>query len=57
MYIGRCPDPITGIHADDPVEVYEELCEVLALADVIDDYETRGRPLPVHRVRPVLQAE
>ena len=55
VYIGRCPDLITGIHGDDPVQVYEELCEVIA--DVIDDFESRGRPLPDPRVRPVLQAQ
>ena len=52
VYIGRCPDLITGIHGDDPVQVYEELCEVIAA--VIDDFETRGQPLPDPRVRPVL---
>ena len=55
VYIGRCPDLITGIHGDDPVQVYEELCEVIA--DVIDDFETRGQPLPDPRVRPVLQVK
>ena len=54
-YIGTCPDLITGIHGDDPVQVYQELCEVIA--DVIDDFETRGRPLPDPRVIPVLQAK
>ena len=29
-------------HGDDPVQVYEELCEVIA--DVIDDFETRDNP-------------
>ena len=55
VYIGRCPDLITGIHGDDPVQVYEELCEVIA--DVIADFETRGQPLPDPRVRPVLQVQ
>ena len=55
VYIGRCPDLITGIHGDDPVQVYEELCEVIAA--VIDDFETRGQPLPDPRVRPVLQVK
>ena len=39
VYIGRCPDLITGIHGDDPVQVYEELCEVVA--DVIADFKSR----------------
>ncbi len=29
-YIGKCPDVITGIHGDDPVQLYRELCEVVA---------------------------
>ena len=28
VYIGKCPDLITGIHGDDPVKLYGELCEV-----------------------------
>ena len=55
VYIGRCPDLITGVHGDDPVQVYKELCEVIA--DVIDDFRTRGRPLPDPRVRPVFASE
>lgn len=55
VYIGRCPDLITGIHGDNPVQVYEELCDVIA--DVIDDLERRGQPLPRPRVRPVLQPQ
>ena len=51
VYIGRCPDLITGIHGVQPMQVYEELCEVLA--DVIRHYESRGRPLPEPRVRPM----
>ena len=43
------------IHGDDPVQVYEELCEVIA--DVIDDFETRGQPPPDPRVSPVLQVK
>ena len=50
VYVGRCPDLITGIHGDDPVQVYEELCDVIA--DVIHDFETRGLTLPDLRVKP-----
>ena len=28
-YIGKCPDLMTGIHGDDPVTVYGELCDVV----------------------------
>lgn len=51
VYIGRCPDLITGIHGDDPVQLYAELCEVLD--DVIDHFGKNGRPLPTPRVRPM----
>ena len=51
VYIGKCPDLITGIHGDDPLQVYEELCEVVA--DVIRHFESRGRSLPEPRVKPV----
>ena len=51
VYIGKCPDLITGIHGDDPLQVYEELCEVIE--DVIRHFESHGRPLPEPRVKPV----
>lgn len=51
VYIGQCPDLITGIHGDDPLRVYEELCEVIA--DVVHYFESEGLPLPEPRVRPV----
>ena len=49
IYIGKCPDLITGIHGDDPVQLYGELCEVIE--DVIQNFETERRPLPNPRVR------
>lgn len=51
VYIGRCPDLITGIHGDDPKQVYAELCEVIE--DVIDHFQSEGRSLPLPRVRPM----
>lgn len=50
-YIGRCPDLITGIHGDDPVRVYEDLCQ--AIDDVITHFEQEGRPLPPPTVKPM----
>lgn len=50
-YIGKCPDLITGIHGDDPVKLYGELCEVVQ--DVIDHFVAENRPLPQARVRPM----
>jgi hypothetical protein len=51
VYIGKCPDLITGIHGDDPVELYGELCEVVE--DVVRHFKTLGRPLPSPSVRPM----
>lgn len=50
-YIGKCPDLITGIHGNDPVKLYGELCEVVA--EVIHHFETEGRALPSPRIRPM----
>ena len=53
VYIGKCPDLITGIHGGDPVKVYAELCEVVD--EVIEQLKADGRPLPVPQVRPMLE--
>lgn len=53
VYIGKCPDLITGIHGDDPLQVYGELCE--AVEDVIAHFESEERSLPSPRVRPMQQ--
>ena len=50
-YIGKCPDLITGIHGDNPVRLYSELCEVID--DVIRHLEIEGRSLPRPRIRPM----
>lgn len=50
-YIGKCPDLITGIHGNDPVKVYAELCDVVE--DVIAHFESEGRALPSPSVRPM----
>ena len=50
-YIGKCPDLITGIHGDDPVKLYGELCEVVE--DVIAHFKIEGRALPNPCVRPM----
>jgi hypothetical protein len=53
VYIGKCPDLITGIHGDDPVEVYKELGEVVQ--EVIDHFLQIGRDLPTARTRPMME--
>lgn len=50
-YIGQCPDLISGIHGDDPIRLYAELCEVVD--DVIRHFKSEGRPLTVPTVRPM----
>jgi hypothetical protein len=53
VYIGKCPDLISGIHGDDPVTVYRELGEVVQ--EVIDHFEQSGRKLPPPRTRPMME--
>lgn len=50
-YLGKCPDLITGIHGDDPLQVYSDLGEVVEA--VIEHFEAEGRPLPAPTVRPM----
>ncbi|MGA1195695.1 MAG: pilus assembly protein HicB [Candidatus Latescibacterota bacterium] len=50
-YIGKCPDLITGIHGDNPIQVYHDLCEVIT--DVLHHFESEGRRLPKPRIRPM----
>ncbi len=47
-YVGKCPDLITGIHGDDPVRLYAELCEVVE--DVVSHFETVSRAIPTQRL-------
>jgi predicted RNase H-like HicB family nuclease len=53
VYIGKCPDLITGIHGEDPVSVFRELNEVVE--DVIHHFISTGRQLPTERVRPMME--
>ncbi len=50
-YIGKCPDLMTGLHGEDPVKLYGELCDVTE--DIIRHFEAEGRPLPSTRIRPM----
>ena len=52
-YLGKCPDLITGIHGDDPVQLYSELCEIVD--DVIEHLDNSGKPLPKSRVHPMME--
>ena len=51
VYIGKCPDLITGIHGHDPQQVYTDLIEVIE--DVIDHFVSEKRRLPSPQVRPM----
>jgi predicted RNase H-like HicB family nuclease len=51
VYIGKCPDVVTGIHGHDPVQVYADLCEVVD--EVLAHFESQGRALPPRSVRPM----
>ena len=51
VYLGKCPDVITGIHGADPVQVYAELCDVVD--EVVEHLESSGRVLPMPRTRPM----
>lgn len=50
-YLGKCPDLISGIHGDDPVRLYAELCEIVD--EVVHHLEAQGRALPPPRTRPM----
>jgi hypothetical protein len=51
VYIGKCPDLITGIHGTDPIQVYEELCDVVE--GVITSHLEKNIPLPPASIRPM----
>ena len=51
VYLDRCPDLITGIHGDEPIQLYAELCGVVE--DDIRHFESEERPLPTPRIRPM----
>ena len=54
VYIGKCPDLITGIHGDDPVQVYRELGEVVQ--EVIDHFQLcRAGTSTRHERRPMME--
>ena len=51
VYIGKCPDLITGIHGDEPMSLYGDLCEVVD--DVLNHLQSEGRTHPVPQIRPM----
>ncbi len=51
IYIGKCPDLITGIHGDNPIKLYGELCEVIE--DVIQHFVKENRELPSPKIHPM----
>ncbi len=53
VYFGKCPDLITGIHGDDPVEVFRDLCETIE--DVIAHFQENDKVLPRSETRPMME--
>ena len=51
VYLGLCPDVITGIHGDDPIRLYDELCTVIDA--VLIELQQSGRVLPEPPTRPM----
>lgn len=51
VYIGKCPDVITGIHGDDPVRLYADLCDTVE--EVLSHLSSTNRPLPAPKTRPM----
>lgn len=43
IYIGKCPDFISGKHGYDPVKLYGELCEVIE--DVVNIFKGQAKKL------------
>jgi len=53
VYIGKCPDLITGIHGNDPHIVYQELTRIVE--EVIEHFQKENRPLPPALVKPMIE--
>ncbi len=51
VYLGMCPDLITGIHGDNAQEVFEDLLQTID--EVILEFQKQNRPLPPARIRPM----
>ncbi|WP_133511644.1 pilus assembly protein HicB [Candidatus Thiosymbion oneisti] len=51
IYLGKCPDLVTGIHGEDPIVLYSELCTLIE--DVVNHFKAAGRDLPPVKVRPM----
>jgi len=50
-YIGKCPDLISGIHGEDPIALYKDLCDLLE--EIIQHFQSEHRVLPPPSVRPM----
>lgn len=51
VYLGKCPDLITGIHGDDPIRLYGDLRDVVD--EVIAHFQAEERALPPPRTGPM----
>ena len=53
VYVGSCPDLITGIHSAIPVTVLKELCQTID--EGIEQFESQELMLPTPRTRPTME--
>ncbi len=53
VYVGKCPDLMTGIHGEDPIALYSELCATVD--EIIVHFRETGRELPVSKTRPMME--
>ena len=53
VHIGNHPDLITGIHGDDPAQVFKDLRQVLQ--EVVSHFQHTRRKPPGPRTRPMME--
>ncbi len=54
IYIGKYPDLITGIHGDNPTQLYSDLCNVID--EVIQYFSKEGKEFPPPKICPMQEA-
>ena len=55
IFIGMCPELFYGgVHGDDAIEVFKELCEVVE--EWVEIFREDGRPLPQPKRKVLLEA-
>ena len=55
VFVGTCPELFHGgVHGDDPVEVFKELCDVVD--EWVEIFKNDGKPLPEPKNAAALEA-